>query len=88
MASIVKKALEALAERAAGGSEPALPEIENALDAFEHAVVGMDTLDEAPAHFGRTSGSLWHACRCDQTAFFGIPEYRAGRTSQSQAANP
>jgi uncharacterized membrane protein YccC len=46
-------ALEALATRAAGGTEPAVPELEDTLNAFERSMTATDALDkEAAAHFG------------------------------------
>ena len=50
--SVIATALEALATRAAGGSEPAVPELEDTLNAFERSMTGTDALDkEAAAHF-------------------------------------
>ena len=50
--SVIATALEALATRAAGGSEPAVPELDDALNAFEHSMTGADALDrETAAHF-------------------------------------
>jgi multidrug resistance protein MdtO len=47
----VATALNALAIQVADGSEPAVPELEHALNAFERSVVGMNALDErAAAH--------------------------------------
>jgi multidrug resistance protein MdtO len=44
--------LEALAKRAAGDSEPAVPELDGALNAFEHSMTSADALDrETAAHF-------------------------------------
>jgi multidrug resistance protein MdtO len=59
--SVIATALEALAMRAAGGSEPPVPALEDALNAFEHSRAGTDALDkEAAAHFaGRLA--LYHA---------------------------
>jgi multidrug resistance protein MdtO len=45
----VATALNALAIQVAGGSEPAVPELEHALNAFERSVVGMNALDEPAA---------------------------------------
>ena len=50
--SAIATALEALAMRAAGGSEPPVPELEDALNAFKRSRAGADALDkEAAAHF-------------------------------------
>jgi multidrug resistance protein MdtO len=50
--SAIAAALEGLAMRAAGGSEPPVPALEDALNAFEHFRAGTDALDkEAAAHF-------------------------------------
>jgi hypothetical protein len=49
---VVATALVALSARAAGGSAPAVPELEDNLDAFEPSITGADALDkEAAAHF-------------------------------------
>jgi hypothetical protein len=45
----VATALNALAIQVAGVSEPAVPELEHALNAFERSVVGMNALDEPAA---------------------------------------
>ena len=48
----VATALEALATHVSGGSEPAVPELDDSLNAFERSVAGTDALDkEAAAHF-------------------------------------
>ena len=50
--SVIATALEALAIRAAGGSEPPVPALEDTLNAFERSRAGTDALDkEASAHF-------------------------------------
>ena len=50
--SVIATALEALATRAAGGSEPPVPALEDTLNAFERSMAGTDALDkEAAAHF-------------------------------------
>ncbi len=49
---VIATALEALATRAAGGSAPAVPELEDTLNAFERTMTATDALDkEAAAHF-------------------------------------
>ena len=48
----IAAALEALATRASGGSEPMIPELEKTLNAFERSMTGTDALDnEGEAHF-------------------------------------
>ena len=48
----VATALEALAKHTAGGSGPPVPELEDALNAFERSMTGTDALDkEAAANF-------------------------------------
>ena len=50
--SVIATALEALAVRAAGGSEPPVPALEDALNAFERSRAGTDAVDkEASVHF-------------------------------------
>ena len=50
--SLIATALEALAMRAAGGSEPAVPRLEDALNAFARSATDTDALDqEAAAYF-------------------------------------
>ena len=50
--SVIAAALEALATRASGGSEPMIPELEKTLNAFERSMTGTDALDnEGEAHF-------------------------------------
>ena len=49
--SVIATALQALETRAAGGSKPAVPELEDALHAVERSMTGTDALDpEATAH--------------------------------------
>jgi hypothetical protein len=50
--SAIATTLEIFATRAAGGSEPPVPALEDTLNAFERAMSGTDALDqEAAAHF-------------------------------------
>src|SRR4029434_5393047 len=50
--SVIATALEALSKYTAGGSEPPVPELENALNALERAMTVTDALDkEAATHF-------------------------------------
>ena len=50
--NVIATGLEALAMRAAGGSESPVPALEDALNAFERSMTGADALDkEATAHF-------------------------------------
>jgi hypothetical protein len=49
--SVIATVLQALETRAAGGSEPAVPELEDPLNAVERSMTGTDALDkEATAH--------------------------------------
>src|SRR4029434_9591930 len=77
--SVIATALEALATRAAGGSEPPVPALEDALNAFERSRAGADALDKEPsAHFtGRVA--LYHALVA-AIKRFGIPECSARQT--------
>jgi hypothetical protein len=45
----IATALQAVATRVAGGSKPALPDLEAALNTFERSIVGMNALDEPVA---------------------------------------
>ena len=59
--SVIATALEALALRAAGGSEAPVPALEDTLNAFERTLAGTDALDkEASAHFAERL-ALYHA---------------------------
>jgi flagellar hook-length control protein FliK len=50
--NVIATALETLAMRVAGGSEPPVPELDDALNAFERSMPGTDALDkDAAAHF-------------------------------------
>ena len=59
--SVIATALEALATRAAGGSAPAVPELENTLNAFKRSMTSADVLDkEAAAYFAERLASIAH----------------------------
>jgi len=47
--SVIATALEALSKHTAGGSEPPVPALEDALNAFERSMIGTDALDKEAA---------------------------------------
>ena len=59
--SVIAAALEALATRASGGSEPMIPELEKTLNAFERSMTGTDALDKEVASHVAARLALYRA---------------------------
>jgi len=59
--SVIAAALEALATRASGGSEPMIPELEKTLNAFERSMTGMVALDKEVASHVAARLALYRA---------------------------
>jgi hypothetical protein len=81
----IATALEALAMRAAGGSELPVPALEDALNAFERSRAGADALDkEAAAHFAGRLALYRTLVAAINRLSSAISEYRARQIPESR----
>jgi hypothetical protein len=82
--SVIATALEALSKHTAGGSEPPVPELENALNAFERSMSGTDALDkEAATYFAGRLALYRTLVAAINRLSSAISEYRARQIPES-----
>jgi uncharacterized membrane protein YccC len=82
--SVIATALEALSKHTAGGSEPPVPELENALNAFERSMTGTDALDkQAATHFAGRLALYRTLVAAINRLSSAISEYRARQIPES-----
>jgi multidrug resistance protein MdtO len=82
--SVIATALEALSKHTAGGSEPPVPALEDALNAFERSMIGTDALDkEAATHFAGRLALYRTLVAAINRLSSAISEYRARQIPES-----
>jgi fusaric acid resistance family protein len=83
--SVIATALEALAMRAAGDSEPPVPGLEDALNGFDRSMAGTDALDkEAGTHLAGRLALYRTLVAAINRLSSGISEYRTRQTPESR----
>ena len=83
--SVIATALEALSKHTAGGSEPPVPALEDALNAFERSMIGTDALDkEAATHFAGRLALYRTLVAAINRLSSAISEYRARQIPESR----
>ena len=81
---VMATALEALSKHTASGSEPTVPDLENALNSFERSMTGTDALDkEAATYFAGRLALYRLLVAAINRLSSAISEYRARHTSES-----